>query len=37
MIYLVNLVHFSTSTSGGFVLGRVCFLGLFLELGIGSQ
>lgn len=39
MIYLVNLVHFSTSTSdtGSFVLGYVCFLELFLELGIGSQ
>lgn len=39
MIYLVSLVHFSTSTSdtGSFVLGYVCFLELLLELGIGSQ
>lgn len=39
MIYLVNLVLFSTSTSdtGSLVLGYVCFLEQFLELGIGSQ
>lgn len=39
IIYLVSLVHFSTSTSdtGSFVLGYVCFLELFLELGIGSH
>lgn len=39
IIYLVSLVHFSTSTSdiGSFVLGYVCFLELFLDLDIGSQ
>lgn len=39
IIYLVSLVHFSTSTSdtGSFVLRYVCFLELFLELGIGSH
>lgn len=36
---MVSLVNFSASTSdtGGFVLGYVCFLKLFLELSIGSQ
>lgn len=36
---MVSLVRFSTSTSdtGSFVLGYVCFLELFLELSIGSQ
>lgn len=39
IIYLVSPVHFSTSTSdtGSFVLGYVCFLELFLELGIAFQ
>lgn len=39
IIYLVSLVHFSTSTSDtdSFVLGYVCILELFLELGIGSH
>lgn len=32
-IYLVSL----TFDTGSFVLGYVCFLELFLELGMGSQ